>query len=163
MHNSHIHGRKVDSPKIYVKDVNERPKTSAQQARKTPQGSQAANTSVMMKQKKPRDRYNEGKKLNQNFLLIAPHTNKDAENRKFDFKFVTTAKADSKEKSKKSGGKKKQNLNKSQVINLHNDKTGHHKTQTVNYELNLKTSQGPRASGGDKSQLPSSLINVLDS
>jgi|LakMenEpi03Aug12_release.lakeMendotaPanAssembly.Ray.scaffolds.fasta_scaffold657587_1 hypothetical protein len=49
MHNSHIHGRKVDSPKIYVKDVNERPKTSAQQVRKAPQGSQAANTSVLLK------------------------------------------------------------------------------------------------------------------
>jgi hypothetical protein len=30
MNNSHIQGRKIDSPKIYVKDVNERPKTSAQ-------------------------------------------------------------------------------------------------------------------------------------
>lgn len=45
--------------------------------------------------------------MNQNYLYIAPHTNKDAENRKFDFKFVTTAKAESKDKIKRSGGKKK--------------------------------------------------------
>ena len=125
MHNSHIQGRKVDSPKIYVKDVNERPKTSAQQVRKTPQ-----NTSAVMKAKpvKNRDRYNEPKKLNQNFLCIAPQTNKDAEHRKFDFKFVSTAKAATGDKGKKVGGKKKTNLNKSQVINLHGDKSGHHRT-----------------------------------
>ena len=33
--NSLIHGRKVDSPKIFVKEFNDRPKTSAQQIRKS--------------------------------------------------------------------------------------------------------------------------------
>ena len=60
MNNSHIQGRKIDSPKIYVKDVNERPKTSAQQARKS---SQAPG-------KKPKAKVD--KKAAQNFLLLAP-------------------------------------------------------------------------------------------
>jgi hypothetical protein len=68
--------------------------------------------------------------------LLATQTNKDAEARKFDFKFAQTTKAEVKpvekpEKARKSverAAKKKANLNKSQLINLRVEKAGHHRT-----------------------------------
>jgi hypothetical protein len=150
MNNSHIYGRKIDSPKIYVKDANERPKTSAQQTRK--------NLGPQKKGKK--ERQQESKKINPNFLLLGPNTQKEADARKFDFKFVQSTKADTlkREKKGKSVNKKKAGLNKSQVINF--EKSGHHRTQTINgglpsYEVvNLKLGSLPGAS-----VLPSSLVS----
>ena len=94
--------------------------------------------------------------------MLAPQTQKDADARKFEFKFgPNTTKAESQQKRDKSkskaGGpavaKKKPNLNKSQVINLNAEKVGHHRTQTFhgvpNYEVvNLKLPHdGQRSSG----------------
>jgi len=67
-------------------------------------------------------------------------------------------------------GKKKPNLNKSQVINLHEEKIGHHRTQTIhggvpNYEVvSLKLSNnGLKSSGNElKAVLPSTVLSPTD-
>jgi hypothetical protein len=122
MNNSHIQGRKIDSPKIYVKELGERPKTSAQQVRKNSHGPP---------KKVKKERQQDTKKIPTGTLLLATQTNKESNAKKFDFKFAQTTKADSKrEKPRKSAGKqpKKPNLNKSQIINLRMEKASHHRT-----------------------------------
>ena len=137
----------MDSPKIYVNDVSDRPQTSVQHVRKSQQSDKQGKNLVTMAQTKkirqldktrrtvhtkdkPKDS-EIAKHLNAHLINLGPQTNKEIESRKFDFGFTA--------KNTKEGGKKQKkcSIAKSQEKKMHHhnrNQTFHDMSSTINYE-----------------------------
>lgn len=141
--NSLIHGRKVDSPKIFVGNQvsdESRPKTSAQQMRKF-KGAGATGKEQGREKKKANHQRKNATALNASQVIghaaglggrgalynIGPQTNKEVDSRKFDFGLPPTHSKMPSASEVSAGGKaKKASISKSQNTKMHLNRHNRH-------------------------------------